>query len=309
MRIFHIQIILLIIAQAGYCQAYHPLPDSNVVWRISWGTSGCLQSNLFDEYQYQVTGDTNINASIYQKVVRTGSFDCHAAPILPESGYLGAYRNNLVTQQVFFVPKDSLYEMLLYDFSLNIGDTVKGYLDFVAKYNTAIISNIDSILIGSNYRKRWHYMSHGTAPYNFWNGTIIEGIGCEYGLLEGLSAMLDNNGSLSCFSIDNDVLYPINSPGPCTLISSTFNQKKENEGMFFCFPNPASGSIRVVGSGVEQIHFYKLYDALGRIILYSRFESNKSINIEHLETGTYFIELTDKKSRTLGSVKLNKLKP
>lgn len=287
---------------SAHCQDYYPLPESNVVWSMGWGESGCAQSGFYDDYQYLITGDTLIDSVTYQKIERSGSFHCHAAPISPEIGYMGAFRNNVVTRKVFFIPRDSLTEMLLYDFNLNIGDTVNGYLDMVASNNTAVISTIDSILIGNSYRKRWNYQS--TAPY--WDGTIVEGIGCEYGLLEGLCAMFDFNGSLHCFSVDNQTLYPISSPGPCALILHAPTIEEKGDNQIICSPNPASGSIQIRANNMEQIHSYIISDHIGRIILNSPFDPNQAISIENLMIGIYLIEFLDSDGQIIGTSKIIK---
>ncbi|MBK6397641.1 MAG: hypothetical protein IPF75_05100 [Bacteroidetes bacterium] len=45
---------------------------------------------------------------------------------------------------------------MLYDFNLEVGDTVHGYLgSWLFSNNLDTVTAIDSILVGNSYRKRW----------------------------------------------------------------------------------------------------------------------------------------------------------
>ena len=300
-------LVSFFLTEVAICQNYYPLPESNVIWQVSWGESGCFEYGWFDNYQYSISGDTLINSINYHKIERSGYFECYAAPLNPFIGYLGAFRNDIENKKVWVVPRDSLNEMLLYDFDLNIGDTIKGYLYIVSESqfglpNTAVINNIDSIEIGANFRKRWHYQ--GSSP--FWSGTIIEGIGCEFGLLDGLCAMMDNNGDLNCFSIDNQTLYPNSSPEPCELTTSILDSETETENSIFCYPNPTKKTIQVSGIQKSNIHSFKLYDPFGRLLDKNTFRSNQVINLENRKNGIYYLEFLDENKTSLNLTKIIK---
>ena len=296
-------LVSLFFTGATFCQNYYPLPDSNVIWQGGWGTSGCFDFGWFDTYQYTVTGDTSINSIYYKIIERHGFFNYNAAPIYPHTGYLGAFRNDIGNKKVLIVPRDSLNEMVLYDFDLNIGDTITGYLDLVAEYNTAIISDIDSTLIANNYRKRWHYQSSGLG---FYDGYIIEGIGCEYGFLEGLCAMMDYNGTLHCFSIGDQTLYPESGPGSCDLFTSVAEPENMSAKKIYCYPNPTNSEVQVSHIDLSNIHTYIIYDQVGRIIKRSIFGSSQIINLETVKNGIYYIEFLNNNEKTVNREKIIK---
>src|ERR1700749_3933875 len=116
----HKKIILLISSlffiHNSFAQPYQPFPDSNAVWTIGvYDVFGTFYSN----YTYRMASantDTTISSINYKKIFY---FDSSGISL-----YKGALRQ-ATTRKVFFVPKDSLNENLLYDFSANIGDTVK----------------------------------------------------------------------------------------------------------------------------------------------------------------------------------------
>src|ERR1044071_9077419 len=56
--------------------------------------------------------DTIIGAQLYHKV----NHDAY--------GFIGGIREDLALKKVYYYPKDSLQEYLLYDFSIQVGDTL-----------------------------------------------------------------------------------------------------------------------------------------------------------------------------------------
>lgn len=92
-------------------------PDSNVVFvnsfyqEIPFGQIG-WPYQLMEVTNFCVDGsDTIIASNTYKKVI-----EC------PEQVYHGAYRSE--NRKVYFVPKDSTNQYLLYDFSVEVGDTI-----------------------------------------------------------------------------------------------------------------------------------------------------------------------------------------
>lgn len=109
----------------------------------------------------------------------------------------GLIRNDTSTKKVYTIGPDSL----LYDFSLNVGDSVK------LKYCSSgkVITTIDSVLVGTGYRKR----------FIFYNGNqMIEGIG-HVGDPTGYNAGLFDG----CCDIFIPTLLPPTSPSPAIPLS------------------------------------------------------------------------------------------
>lgn len=124
-------LILLSIFNSSYfliSQNYEPLIETNKRWNMT--------RHLFDNQTYTYTArikkiDTLINGEIYQKVV---SDTIH--PLTPEQakGFLGYIREDFTTKKVYYTILDTnvlpFYfeedeERLLYDFSLELGDTIE----------------------------------------------------------------------------------------------------------------------------------------------------------------------------------------
>ena len=131
---------------------YHAFPDSNAVWNFKYQQMwGC---DIF-EYSIELLGDTLINNLIYHKlIIPYVSENCNV-----KKGYQGAIRQDTTQKKVYFFAPDSSSEQLLYDFTMEVGDNLKGYLaiDFTTYRDT--VAKIDSVLVNGIYRKRW-YLNH-----------------------------------------------------------------------------------------------------------------------------------------------------
>jgi hypothetical protein len=181
---------------------YHPFPDSSAIWNFECGLF-CFMGSTVENYSIVISGDTTINSVTYHKLttpyiqaVMLGTCTANYA------GYKGAFRNDVANKKVFYVPPSNSIEQLLYDFTMQVGDTVKGFLETFT-FPSDIVNSIDSVLVGSNYRKRWnidpcYYVS------------IIEGIGSTYGLVQPSPGCFVDQANywLTCFSQNNFTLYP-----------------------------------------------------------------------------------------------------
>jgi len=101
---------------------------------------------------------------------------------------------------------DGFEEIILYDFSLGIGDTINSSKDSLFYnwhyYDTLVIYDIDTIHIGNTLRKVYYFEKY------YWV-SWIEGIGNTRGLLF-TSGDIPNSGlygNLICFKQNNEVLY------------------------------------------------------------------------------------------------------
>ena len=138
------------------CQSYTPFPDSNAVWKIVYKTypPGPMPSYEFHFDQF-IGGDTIINSTLYNKLYEL-DYDPNCSLNTYGPYYVGCFRNDIPEKRVYFIKKTQSEELLLYDFSLNIGDTVpQTYINF--SYPYLIVEDIDSVMVGSSYRKRFTY--------------------------------------------------------------------------------------------------------------------------------------------------------
>jgi hypothetical protein len=186
---------------------------------------------------------------------------------------------------VFIVPPDSIAEELLYDFNMQVGDIVYGYIA-----SNDIVQSIDSVLIGGSYRKRWLIN-----PY--YNIYLIEGVGSTYGLLakspgSGTDALEYN----ICFQENGQTLFPSTTTS-CELITST-NSIEDISEQVNIFPNPSRGlfNVNMSNSTIGEI---QITDLLGNVILRQTLNRQASAEIKELKSGTYILTITDSENKKI----------
>lgn len=253
-------------------QNYIPFPLENVIWTID-GDNGSSWSEPFLNFQtFYTTGDTVINNYNYTKINSKYKTDyC----FLREANMKVYCRYN-------FSAYNDTSEFILFDFSLNLGDTM--FFNSPANQNNntdeySIVYRVDSVLIGNKY--------HRTIEMSTWAGlTFIEGVGAKEGLMYNEVPWVDFYEHISCFSI-NDTIYDVRGSGDtengkCDISTGIENIIQNNLNIY---PNPSSAYIYI---GEVDFAKYELFDLNGQIL---KTEMNPSINILKLDKGVYFLKV------------------
>jgi hypothetical protein len=289
----------------GQSNVYHPFPDSNAVWTEQaqgFGVSDCppppSPNPVLDDYSfsYFMQSDTLININSYHKIYQSGTIHSHCAfgnftnnwSVIQKT-YSGAYRQDTLLKKVFFVYPSASQECVLYDFSLNPGDTLKGG----CQSGTIVISSIDSVLTGKNYRKRFNL---STSPYS-----IIEGIGSTSGLLEPLFPF-EYTGTLICFVQNMLTLYP-DTITTCEIVTPV-NEIK-NTSSFTISPNPFMFQSSIISNVLLNDATIILYNSFGQKVKQMNTINGQIITLlrDNLPAGLYFIRIIQD-NKTLRTDKL-----
>lgn len=255
----------------GQTSVYHPFPDSNAVWNFdSYQHCGLGWDRWRYEYSIVMTGDTLINETTYRKLevpirIVSSNGQCYMTGTWTMPGYYAAsIRQDTAARKVYIVPRYQTSEQLLYDFNLQVGDTIEGYLHRTFPYtflrNT--VQSIDSVLVGDTYRKRWniHFES-----FNLYNTYFVEGIGSSYGLIEKLPTINtgdDDHYSLTCFRQDDIPLFPETITDCETITSVHYPVFRSNAVKIF--PNPSGGKFILEA---EMAISVEIYNAFGEKIM------------------------------------------
>jgi len=284
--LFLIALIYSVSAKAQ-TSVYHPFPDSNAVWNTE-SYNDCILGSNDDNYSITMTGDTIINAKTYHKLFTPFIQSYIYGSCSPNgiTGYKGAIRQDTAAKKVFCVLPYESTEQLLYDFNMQVGDTVKGVLEtYPCPVDT--VHAIDSIIIGNSYRKRWLINS----CYGIY---IIEGIGSTAGLLMASPGCITdaNLQGIICFQENDITLYP-DTASNCQLITS-INSVEKNSNKIKAFPNPSNGSFTVAFDQPLNILEIRISDLLGKNVLQKQTENQSNIKINNLNFGTYIITIFDK---------------
>jgi Secretion system C-terminal sorting domain len=211
---------LTILSLFGQAQTnvYYPFPTLNTVWREGFGGLFCPYCS---DYQDLLTGDTLIGSHIYSKITRTAinyyvDYYGYCTGIIIGSGtyYNGAFRNDSINKKVYYVPPSSINDTLLYDFNLNLYDTLhQSYLYDSSTMTMCFVDEIDSVLIGSKYHKEFRIANGSIPPYLY----LIEGIGSSSGLLAHLHPIFECGDDLKCVIENGVTIYP-DSTYSCQLV-------------------------------------------------------------------------------------------
>jgi hypothetical protein len=198
------------------------------------------------------------------------------------------YLEGLVRQEgreVFFYDED---DVLLYDFDLQIGDTVPPTYFCFPIYFDVVISDVDSIFMLDSYRKV--YTLIGDDPFvAFYN--LIEGIGFEGGFLEQCPFFAEFPSHLECYTLNDTTWYP-NYGDPCDLDVKILELNKFDE--IKIFPNPVFSFLIIEYAPHLTIDEISIYNILGEKIplKLDNFDGNHMIiDFSSLKKGIYSLQL------------------
>jgi len=317
-KIFFLAILLLQLSFAK-TQTYYPFPDSNAVWvsYLECQDSDAQCINL-DSARIYYDGDTVINGYNYKKlrasVAKYSYYDpfCMCGGSAVQDGWLGFLRQDIPNRKVYlknypinpndpFSPCDTS-EVLLYDFTLNIGDTLKGPLAISWHQTpTPVVIKIDSVLIGGGYRRVI------VLDTNYHCSAIIEGIGSVGGLLEPLGKVnyfTVTVPQLICFEGDTFKLtgtYLIcgdymTFSDSCSLLVTNSDRAYYFKNPILIYPNPTDERI-IINSEKHYLPLkISLYNILGIKFLETETLVQQTIlNLSFLPKGIYFITFKNDK--------------
>lgn len=266
-------LLLMTRSVAVYAQEYVPIIQEGNVWNTLDVTVG-----MYNTYYNNVnwfSGDTIIDDVRYAKLMGITDGDApHLFSLLREDD--GKVWERLNNQR----------EILLYDFTANVGDTLWCGL-WADEYHYNIVDSISIEHIGGVDRKMlWFGLEYG------WFGIItaaeiwIEGIGSDLGLLySGSASICGAYYRTLCFHQNDELIWQNPNYDDCT-----FDAVGENIGVKkVLYPNPTRGTIRIEA---ENIRHVAIYNNLGEIIFETETSDNTfEYNFGDKRTGLYIIKV------------------
>ncbi|GIV26367.1 MAG: hypothetical protein KatS3mg027_0181 [Bacteroidia bacterium] len=292
----------------GQTNIYHPFPFQYAVWMNKAGgipgSCGCCSGSpcVFDmDVSDSLSNeDTLIGHHVYKKLyegyIKTsyyaGPVTCppwctpQGAYIVSQNyQYIGAIRQDVINKKVYFAPAGQPAQ-LLYDFNLNIGDTLPySYINHTPY--PKVVTNIDSVLVNGNYHKRFG-IGYSGYPGTF--AYLIEGIGSSLGLLFPLEIPFEVNTMLTCVRINNQTIYPVTTPSfNCQYLPLNIEEKNihKKSDLISIFPNPFSTHCDINFNEKVEGDFY-LFNCLGQLVEKIRINGDKlTLFRQNLSPGVY----------------------
>ncbi|MFH1160176.1 MAG: T9SS type A sorting domain-containing protein [bacterium] len=293
--------IILILAFIGFfisgqAQEYHPIIRPDTYWDVYYGQYGC--DCFCNANRYFFGEDTVIDNKTYKKI-----YAYEIIPVTPPEfcppfvvdtvSFLSwmIMREDTLAEKVFVYDINwTPPEQLLYDFSLQVGDTL--YSEYVTMLPYLIVTHDTMIMLeNGELRKR----------LTFDNGTIIiESIGSECGLFEPyLCWGLYWWTVLHCV-LEQDISIFGNSCPPYLGLSNPI------ENIVRVFPNPADDIITIQIPD-EMIHSkFNLFNQIGRkIFSITLLHTANPIFINGLAQGLYIYSIRTDVTTITGKLILN----
>lgn len=258
-------------------QEYVPFPDSNAIWSEVFTNE---QPFEIETYQYGISGDTIINTIQYQKIYLLND----TVYPLVTGQYCGAIREDS-TKIIFVIDCNCAYpgsgqdEVILYDFSKSIGDTVFVGIDGLGPTGYLIINYIDSMLIEDDYRKTFHFLGYE----EYW----IEGMGSTRGLFSPIQAQPPGfqKWKLICFNQDNEVKYLNPEFNTCFPILTGINTKELENNNIKIFPHPVINIsvIDFMNNTSFMYQYIDFYNIFGQKVNHINIKDRKQIFIKKID--------------------------
>lgn len=244
---------------------YHPFPDSNAVWGMVSGCSDMIQQCSNSMYiQYNFAGDTSIEGNTYKVVHEVVGQDPGGCCGPPEDLGPGFLRDDTAARKVYWRIPGMNADTLLFDFTLELGDTLGGLYGNTGLCVGAVITvqSIDSVLVGVSFRKRINFSA--TDPCQ--QTSIIEGVGSTNGLTACYATPNTFSILLMCFTVNGELLYMSPCGEPDMQACGEFPSSIAGPSPVFkpvghVTPNPSIGLFHL-GRVAQEISVYNVQGTL-----------------------------------------------
>ena len=302
---------------------YHPFPTESAIWhsvasQIAWDMDDEFYYELFS-HKYFINGDTIIENETWQKIYFTNNY-LGGVDFKGEMNYVAALREN--EQKQILAKFSHLPEFVLYDFSLEIGDTIwyehaaesavdgnyPFYFDddddFYSPHYKVVVDKDSVLLENGEYRNRltlYSYVDHyGNIDIaNHW----VEGFGCTRwsGLFHPIVVIRLDNGdgvSFACFMQDDEVIY-LNNPYCDDCLCETFtsiDHVDNTDELLNVYPNPSKGNLTIaISESATGNLVLRITDISGKITFEQFLRNQRQINMNlgTYKSGFYIIQLWD----------------
>lgn len=281
------KIILFLLLAFPSCliaQKYVPFPTDNAEWNV--------MKVVYDEgvdtllIQCSLQGDTTINDIAYRKL-------CKNIGTVDEPLYKGIGGLREQDKKIYVVEPDLGYsnnEILLYDFNKQVGDTLKVDEDRI----NYIVTGIDSIKIGNEFRKRYKIEGH----YSDAPAYIIEGIGnVSIGLLGTMiripTGIYSEHREFICFSQNGETVYLNPAFTDCNgTVKTGLKDITDTGETVKIYPNPAKDYVQFQFDYPNaQNTSVEIMDYTGREVEIVPVQglSNYTLNLSSYSLGVYFV--------------------
>lgn len=178
--------------------------------------------------------------------------------------------------------RESSTDLLLYDFTAQVGDTVR-FGDFAESF---VVDSISFEQIGGVDRKKiWFGLEYDITGEPYAIETWTEGIGSDMGMLfSGWFYATGGYYQALCFHQNGELLWQNEYYGTCMVDAVD----EMDVSTIYLYPNPASGVTHIEGVEAAEV---QAYNALGQLVKTVR--GSNEVDVSGLPEGLYLLHITD----------------
>lgn len=242
---------------------------------------------------YGFQGDTLIGNLSWNKLYSTKD-----SLFLSNLSYIGLIRSE--NDRIFYL--DTLNQIdTLYDFNLNIGDSV--LYNFYGNYPEKIsLIQIDSIVINAQFYKRFKFAEPVEInSFDVLSEIWIEGIGSIHGpvfpnLPRKFSQEWPDSVILTCSFSNNQPVWQNPSYNNCYL-DIVLNANNESKNICDIYPNPFNDKIFITG-GNKNNYELVIINGIGQELIRKKLSSEtESVDLSIFKDGIYFFIMESYENR------------
>jgi len=276
---------------------YHPLVQEENKWNNVdvWAFPNppiSIPDFIFHPQCFMLHGDTIINDMEYKKMY----FSTKKDPIFPHDWSLRNFMREDEDKKVWYKDiNSSSEEILYYDFSLEIGDTVPVDLGF--NEWPVVVEDITYETINNGEQRKVFWLSSETyLPLNWHKEYWIEGIGSIIVPIYPLQGnIVGGFYRLLCFYENKDLIFNDNPWGTCYKSSLGINTFDNHIKIY---PNPAKDILHIDNIDDLPIHRILLMNIYGQTVKQYK-ENINQINVSDIPSGMYFLKVSISKEKEI----------
>lgn len=210
-KLFFFALFILWIGYDLSAQTYTPLPLQSGAW--VGNEHYIFGSSVYADWLTTSQGDTIIQGNRYAHFRPRVFWYGMPNEYIESNFYL---RNDTAAHRVYMMRHGEFHERVLFDFNLQVGDTLQGYYRFSCGDSTMVFTVTNRMMVNFGSGPRV-VIDFNFAPNRFMRW--IEGVGSLGGMIFPEIAMFEGGSSLGCFYEQIYVSPPVvfNSFAPCNL--------------------------------------------------------------------------------------------
>lgn len=290
-------ILFLLVIKIGLTQEFKIPNSSNAVWFLNDEAYCDICPSNYLSRQY-IDGDTIINNESYFKLfnLNLGQYIqndvCSFFCVKKSSSikYLGAI--NTFDKKVNFYQSGDTVKTTLFDFSLEVGDSLTVQTHESGDKLGYYVTSVDSVEIMDSKRLRFNVVNYNGVTSNW-----IEGIGSLNGLLSYDQGWEYDERDILCYHENDQIVYERTEEcANCSYILA--NNSFSSAPSFSIYPNPMTDiAICHFNQNIKPIS-YRIFDLGGNVIDNSllRGPTELTLRKEDIGSGIFVIEITDHKN-------------